>query len=78
MMKRAAETATRVGDVERAIGSFLDAALIASDAGRTDQVGPMMQLAQVLLASPLLPVNRRAALLQRIEHEPMLAAATPR
>ena len=29
MMKRAAETATRVGDVERAIGSFLDAALIA-------------------------------------------------
>ena len=35
----------------------------------------MMERAQLLLASPLLPVNRRAALLQRIQREPMLAAA---
>ena len=75
MMKQAGESAARVGDVERSIQSFIDAALIAIAAGRTDQVAPLIGRTRALLDAPLLPAARRAEFRRRIGDDPALAAA---
>lgn len=72
VMKRAAELAAKVDDVERAIGSYVDAAMIAKTAGRTDHIAPLMREANTLLASEKLSAESRVALLERIEAEPVL------
>ena len=73
MLKRAGERAERVGDIEGAIGSYVDAAVLASTVGRSSQIAPLMRQVDALLASPLLASDRRVALLQRIDGEPALA-----
>ena len=71
-MKQAAEVAMRTGDVERAVGCFIDAALIAAEQGRTDQIVPLVGRAKALLTSPLLAQERRIALERRLGAEPSL------
>jgi hypothetical protein len=73
MMEQGAERATRIGDVERAIGCFIDAALIAKAAGRNGRVSRLMERTYTLLASPLLPAERRLVLERRIVAEPTIA-----
>jgi hypothetical protein len=77
MMERAAERAAMGGDVERAAGSYLDAALIAVEAKREDLVPGLVARARRLIDSPILPAAQRASLLQRIERAPVLARHAP-
>ena len=75
MMERAAASAMAVGDVERAANAYVDAALIALEAGRADKAPPLLRKTRVVLGSPLLPDDRRAAILRRIGEETRLAQA---
>lgn len=73
MMERAAERAAMGGDVEKAAGAFLDAALIAIEADREDLVPGLVRRTRRLIDSPVLPPERRGVLLQRIDGVPVLA-----
>jgi hypothetical protein len=73
MMERAAERAAAGGDVERAANAYVDAAFIALESGGTDRVPGLLRKTRVLLSSPVLPADRRAAVLQRISGEARLA-----
>ena len=74
VMARAAELAERVDDVEGAIASYVDAALLAKAAGHTNHLAPLVRRADELLQSPSLSADRRTALLGRLEAEPAFAA----
>ena len=74
VMARAAELAERVGDVDRAISTYVDAALLAKEAGHTNHFAPLVLKADELLRSPDLTVERRTALRARLEAEPVFAA----
>ena len=78
MMEKAGEHATRIGDVERAIVCFLDAALIAKANDRLEHAVRLIDRTRTLLASPLLPPETRQSLERRIGLEPTLAGTTPR
>ena len=73
MMERAAQHAMADGDVERAAGAFIDAALIAIEDGRDDLVPTYVGRTRRVLASPLLTTDQRGTILQRIEGAPRLA-----
>jgi hypothetical protein len=75
MMERAAESAAAGGDVERAANAYIDAALIAMEDGRADKATGLLRRTRVVLGSPLLPLDRRGAILRRIGEEPRLAQA---
>jgi hypothetical protein len=75
VMTRAAELAEHFDAVERAVGSYIDAALIAYSGGRDREVATLVRQADTLLESRRLAPDRRVALRQRLENEPMLAAA---
>jgi len=75
MMERAAASAIAVGDVERAADAYIDAALIAMEGGRADKATGLLRRTRVVLGSPLLPLERRGAILRRIGDEPRLAQA---
>ena len=75
MMEHAAESAAAGGDVERAADSYIDAALIALTSRRVDRVPGLLHRTRVVLGSPLLSAERRAAILRRIGEEPRLAEA---
>ena len=74
-MEHAAERAAGVGDVERAANSYVDAVLIALADNRGDRVSGLLRKTRGLLGSPLLPADRRAAVLRRIGDETRLAQA---
>lgn len=73
MMERAAQRALMGGDVERAAGAYLDAALIAIEDDREDLVPGLVRRTRRLLESPVLPTERRDLLLRRIDGAPALA-----
>ena len=75
MMTRAAELADRLDDVDRAVDTYLSAALIAHTVGRSRELTALVRQADALLASPRLSADRRTALWQRLESEPVLVAA---
>lgn len=80
MMEKAAECATRVGDVERAANAYVDAAVIAVASGRKDRLPSLLDRTQALLSSPLLSEDGRANIMQRIQGTSVLAgrvAASP-
>jgi hypothetical protein len=73
MLERAAERAAAGGDVERAANSYVDAALVAVQGGRYDQVARVMRKLAALLESPILPPETRDLLHRRINGSPRLA-----
>lgn len=75
VMTRAAELADRLDDVDRAVDTYLNAALIAYTGGRTRELTTLVRQADALLASPRLSSDRRVAFQHRIDSEPLLAAA---
>lgn len=74
MMERAAERAMLGGDVERAATALVDAAIIAVESQREDLVPALVGRTRRLLDSPLLPTDRRARLLERVQGTPALAS----
>jgi hypothetical protein len=77
-MEQAADRAASGGDVERAANSYVDAVLIALASGRDDHVSSLLRKTRALLGSPVLPADRRAAVLRRIGGETRLAQAWER
>ncbi|MEJ7812317.1 MAG: hypothetical protein WKG32_18040 [Gemmatimonadaceae bacterium] len=78
LMERAARQALAGGDVERAANAYLDAALIARDDGREEQALRLARSARALAGSPLLSVEQRTAILQRVGDTPRSVAASVR
>ena len=75
VMTRAAELAEQLDQVERAAGTYMDAALIAYSGGRQRDVATLTRQANDLIESQRLSADRRVALRNRMESEPVLAAA---
>jgi hypothetical protein len=75
MMERAAARAAARGDVELAANSYVDAALIAVEAKRNDQVPALLRKTLLLLGSPVFPADRRADVLWRMGGEAGIAQA---
>jgi hypothetical protein len=66
-MARAAERALARGDLRAAAQSYLDAAWIAQEQQKPDQVWEFGHRAEILAGSPLLNESDRGAILQRID-----------
>ena len=75
VMTRAAELADRLDAVDRAAETYMDAALIACSGRRPRDVATLVHRADELLESQRLTAERRVALRNRMESEPVLAAA---
>jgi hypothetical protein len=75
MMERAAERAAAGGDVGQAANSYVDAALIAVEEKRGDQVPGLLRKTLLLLGSPQFPADRRADVLWRMGGEAGVAKA---
>ena len=69
-MAHAAERALARGDLRAAALSYLDAAWIAQEQQKPNQVWELGHRAEILAASPLLSQSDRGAILQRIERAP--------
>lgn len=74
MMETAAERAARVGDVEGAANAYIDAAYLAIASDRSDRVPEILGRMHAVLGSPLLPSERRTAILRRVGDAPAIAA----
>ena len=70
-MARAADRALARGDLREAALSYLDAAWIAQEQEKPNQVWEFGHRAEILAASPLLTESDRGAILQRIERAPL-------
>jgi hypothetical protein len=75
MMEKSAQHAASGGDVERAANAYVDAAVLAIEANRDDQVPGLLRKTRVVLGSPLLTSERRETILRRIGGETRLALA---
>ena len=73
MMENAAERATAFGDVEGAANAYIDAAYLAIESSRQDQVPDILARMHAVLSSPLLTESRRAGILKRIGDAPSIA-----
>jgi hypothetical protein len=69
-MAKAAERSLARGDLRAAALAYLDAAWIAQEQEKPDQVWELGHRAEILAASPLLSESDRGAILQRIERAP--------
>ena len=69
-LTRAAETALAWGDVAAAAQSYLDAAWVSHQAGEGARTLELVERAERLANSPLLPRGDRARLMSRITEEP--------
>ena len=69
-MAHAAERALARGDIKSAAMAYLDAAWIAQEQKKTDQVWELGHRAEILADSPLLSEPDRGAIQQRIERVP--------
>ena len=74
MMEKAAEVAADVGDVEGAANAYVDAAYLAIASDRSDRVPSILGRMHAVLGSPLLPADRRTAILRRVGDAPAIAA----
>lgn len=74
MMERAAASAAAGGDVERAANSYIDAILLAMEARRPEPVPGLLVKTRAVLHSPLLPAERREAILRRVGEDSRLAS----
>ena len=70
-MARAAERALARGDLRAAALAYLDAAWIAQEQEKPDEVWEHGHRAEILAASPLLSDSDRGAILHRIERAPL-------
>ena len=69
-MAHAAERALARGDLRAAALAYLDAAWIAQEQEKPNQVWELGHRAEILAASPLVSESDRGVILQRIEREP--------
>ena len=74
MMETAAQRAAAVGDVEGAANAYIDAAYFAIASDRPDRVPAILGRMHAVLGSPLLPSDRRTAILRRVGDSPAIAA----
>ena len=70
-MAQAADRALSRGDLSEAAQAYLDAAWIAQEQEKPNQVWEFGHRAEILAASPLLSESDRGAILQRIERAPV-------
>jgi hypothetical protein len=78
-METAAAQAIARGDVEKAAQAYADAAWLANERKRPDEVRTLASQAEVLASSPLLSSAQRDVILRRfVRAEPDLAAQTKR
>ena len=70
-MARAAERALARGDLRAAALAYLDAAWIAQEQEKPNQVWEFGHRAEILASSPLLSESDRGVILQRIERAPL-------
>ena len=70
-MARAADRALARGDLREAANAYLDAAWIAQEQEKPNQVWEFGHRAEILAASPLLSEWDRGAILQRIDRAPL-------
>ena len=70
-MAHAADRALARGDLREAALAYLDAAWIAQEQQKPNQVWEFGHRAEILAASPLLSESDRGAILQRIERAPV-------
>ena len=77
MMVKAGEHAALAGRIEDAAHSYIDAALLAVADDREDKVPTILSRMHVVLSAPLLPEDRRAKILQRIESDSRVASLDP-
>lgn len=77
MMVKAGEYAAQAGRIEDAAHSYIDAALLAVADNREDKVPEILSRMRVVLSAPLLPANRRAKILERIESDSRVASLDP-
>jgi hypothetical protein len=75
MMRRAAEHATEIGDIEAALGAYVDAAHLAMIANQPERAGELLRRARTLLNSPLLTSSQRQTVLRRVTEIPRLERA---
>jgi hypothetical protein len=73
LMVKAAEQAAMAGRIEEAANAYVDAALIAVAANREDKVPALLTRMHAVLSAPLLPDDRRAKILERIESNSRVA-----
>ena len=77
-LARAAERSLARGDIRAAALSYLDAAWIAQEQEKANQVWEFGHRAEILAASPLLSDSDRGVILQRIERAPLAMRNTMR
>jgi hypothetical protein len=75
LMERAADRAAARGDVVTAANAYVDAAMIAEELKRPDRHFELGRKGEILMSSPLLSEEQRAALRARITHERQVASA---
>lgn len=77
LMVKAAEQAAMAGRIEEAANAYVDAALIAVADNREDKVPTLLTRMHAMLSAPLLPEERRAKILERIESNSRVAKLDP-
>lgn len=77
LMVKAAEQAAMAGRIEEAANAYVDAALIAVADNREDKVPTLLTRMHAVLSAPLLPEDRRAKILERIESNSRVAKLDP-
>jgi hypothetical protein len=77
MMVKAGEQAAMAGRLEDAANSYIDAALLAVADNREDKVANILSRMHVVLSAPLLPEDRRAKILERIQADSRVAKLDP-
>jgi hypothetical protein len=77
LMEKAAEKAAQSGNVELAANSYIDAALIALADNREDRVPVLLSRMHNVLRAPLLPQDKRAKILERIDANARIAQLDP-
>lgn len=77
MMVKAAEHAAKVGRIEQAANSFIDAALLAVANKREDKVPALLSRMHTVLSAPLLPEDRRTKILERVRGDTRVAHLDP-
>lgn len=66
-MEAAGDAALRMGDVVEAAQAFLDAAWLAMHRNNVAEVERLAERAELLMSSPIVPEEQKAAVLNRIE-----------
>jgi hypothetical protein len=75
-MAKAAERAAALGDVVNAANAYVDAGLMAAEAGRGEEIPEIARRAVALSNSPMLSDEQRASIVKRIGYSEVAALAS--